>query len=443
MKRVLLFANIFVFASICCFILSPLRIGTDSTRLFAMALPAACGGAYGVDQFPPFYPHLLCVLMKLGICNSVVLWSVNFLSLGIGLVILRKILNLNAMPYVESMLVLLSVQLSWCIAKHCMLPQTDVLLLPFFWGSVLALMCFKRTNNLLMKSVYLLLSLALAVVAMTIRIAAIPLFGLIAVAITGVTAKNILQMLRRKSFWLLSSALAGAIVVGVMIAIRYTGFDEEGGYFRMFKNFVGGESSSAFWTVEMTHLQEIMQLTVNMSVAKLPTCVAILGTILMPLLLLLAIWKCFGWLDWYVMIILLGYGLEIFLWPCTDARFLLPIYPFVMMLFVHFLTDCGNKHRSMKVISTLYAAMFFLFGVASWGWIGRQWMLGREFYKVTNALLTQRDYRNAYQKKLKEIPEQERTIPVFILKKFDPRHTLCEEGMLQLEEYKTFRGRGE
>lgn len=441
MKKWLMAANVLVFVLICTFILSPLRIGTDSTRLFVMALPAACGGAYGVDQFPPFYPHLLCLLMKLGICNSVVLWCVNFLSLGVGLIVLRRMMSLNGIDHVESMLVLLAVQLSWCVAKHCMLPQTDILLLPFFWGSILALMHFRRARDLLAKMGYLALSVLLALFAMTVRIAAIPLFGLIAVAITGLTAENMVQLIRKKSFWLLSTALVGVIIVGTALAVRYTGFDDEGGYFRMFKHFMSCSGLADFLSTEMEHLKEIMQLTVNMSAARLPTCVVIVGTFVMPMVLLAAFCKCFKWIDWYLMVILLGYGIEIFLWPCTDARFLLPVYPFAMMLIVHLLKMYGDRCRSVRIASMVYMGLFALMGFASWGWLGKQWMLGKDFYKITTELFTRRDYLNAYQRELKDIPEPELTIPVFILKKFDSWHTLHEGGKLRLDDYKRFRGR--
>ena len=68
-------------------------------------------------------------------------------------------------------------------------------------------------------------------------------------------------------------------------------------------------------------------------------------------------------------------------------------------------------------------------------------MYGRDFYKVTSELLLRRDYRNAHQRELKDISEQERSISVFILKKFDARHTMGEDDKLRLEDYKTFRAR--
>jgi hypothetical protein len=162
MKKVLLVGNCALFVALCLFVLSPLRLNTDSMRLFAMALPAAVGGAYGIDQFPPFYPHLLCGLMKVGWCNSVVLLSINFAALFLTLLLLYKLMRLNGCSFVETMATITSVQLCWCIAKHILLPQTDVILLPFFFCCLLSVMYAERSENRVRKAIWLIVATAIA-----------------------------------------------------------------------------------------------------------------------------------------------------------------------------------------------------------------------------------------------------------------------------------------
>ena len=437
----MLWGNIAIFVLICGFVFSPLRLNTDSIRLFAMALPAATGGAYGTDQFPPLYPHLLCSLMKIGWCNSYVLLSINIIALFVTLCMLYKILKLNGCSFFETMLVLLSVQLCWCVAKHMVLPQTDILLLPFFFGCILAIMYAERTDTLKARVAWLVAATLGAVLAMTVRIAAIPLFAVIAVVATGITPQTIFTTLRKRSFWICAASLFCLMVGGVLLAIRYTEFDAEGGYFRMFKRFVFHGGIGLFVSVEWTHLREVMQLSVNMSVARLPSILSIVGTILMPVMLIAAIVKEAKWLDWALLLVLMGYGAEIFLWPCTDARFMLPIFPIASMLVVHFLIQACKWRKWIMYAVFCYMTVFALLGVSSWGWLARQWGFGKEFYRHTAEPLLSRDFKNAYYLPVKQIPEDELTLPLFILKKFDCSHTFKESEELDLTSYQKFNAK--
>lgn len=438
MKKLLLLGNCTLFAALCPFIFSPLRLNTDSMRLFAMALPAAVGGAYGTDQFPPFYPHLLCGLIRAGWCNSVVLLSINFTALFLTLLLLYKIMRLNGYSFVETMATITSVQLCWCIAKHVLLPQTDVLLLPFFFSCLLSVMYAERSENWARKAIWLVVATLIASVATVVRTAAIPLFAVIAVVATGVTPKNFLGIIRKRVFWLSALSLCAALVLGVVLAIKFTEFDAEGGYFKMFKTFFMRGGVAEFLAVGWSHLNEIMQLSLNVTSARIPRFVAEAGAVVMPIFLAWAVIKGWQWLDWCLLLALLGYGLEIFLWPCNDARFFLPVFPIAAMLMVHFAQGLWQKHKLVRPVICLYVAGFMLMGFVSWGWLARQWYLGKDFYMHTTNGFLSSAFKNAYTLEIKDIPENERTFPVFILKKFDPLHSCDEKEWLPLTDYYLF-----
>lgn len=438
MKRAFIICNCAAFIVCCLFILSPLRLNTDSIRLFAMALPASVGGAYGTDQFPPFYPHLLCGLLKLGWCNSMVLLSINFVALFATLLLLYQIMKLNRCSFVETMLTIASVQMSWCVAKHVLLPQTDVLLLPFFLGCLLAVMYAERAETWKRKSFWLVVSILVAFVAIIIRTAAIPLFAVIAIVATGITPSNFLAIIKKRFFWSVALALFSIFVIGVALAIRFTEFDAEGGYFRMFKRFMSNGGLSDFLTVEWNHLVEIMQLSLNVSASRMPHFAVSPGTVVMSLVCVVALASEWRWVDWCLLLALLGYSLEIFLWPYTDARFLLPVYPIAAMLLVHFALRLWRSYKLIRPVVLCYMLGFSLMGVASWGHLARQWSLGKDFYRHATASILSRDFKNAHTLEIKDIPENERTLTLFILKKVDTLHSFREREELPLHDYKAF-----
>lgn len=207
------------------------------------------------------------------------------------------------------------------------------------------------------------------------------------------------------------------IVIGVALAIRFTEFDADGGYFSKFKSFMSNGGVSDFLTVEWCHLQEIMQLSLNVSAARIPRLAASTGTVVMSLLFVVAVVREWRWMDWGLLLALLGYSLEIFLWPHTDARFLLPVYPIAAMLLVHFAIRLWQSYKFLIPTILCYMICFSFMGVVSWGHLARQWYLGKEFYKHTAAPILSRDFKNAHTLEIKDIPENERTLTLFILKK--------------------------
>ncbi len=420
---------------------SPLRLEGDSLRLLAMALPAATGNAYGQDQFPPFYPHLLCALMKAGCCNGVVLIFINIVSLLATLIISRKILKLIGASPTETLLSLWAIPLSWCMAKHTMLPLSDILHLPFFLGTPLCVMLADRAFVPSRRIAWLTLAALSALTAISIRTAALPLLGVVAIAATGIRNGNIRSHLRSRTFWLAILAIAAALLVATVLAFRYTAFNAKGSYFMSFKDFASKGSISDFANVIYMHLTEFAQLAVNLPASRLPHCVMQMCAIISPIMLAAAVLRWFRWLGWPLMLTGLGYTLEILVWPYTDPRFLLPLAPLCALLVVHFLSDIYRRCRLSRPLIVSYGTAFFLFGVTSWGWLAWQGCLGDDFYKHTSRPLLARDYRNARSKHLDEIPSSERTLALFILKKFDPMHTLGEDEQLDLGDYVKYTGK--
>ena len=109
------------------FIFHPLRLGIDAVRMLDMALPAAMGGSYGQDQFPPFYPHLLCWLMRFGVCNVFVLYGINFIALWGAYVVLWMVFKKIGLGRCLSLCCITAMAFSTYLLQYCISIGTDIL----------------------------------------------------------------------------------------------------------------------------------------------------------------------------------------------------------------------------------------------------------------------------------------------------------------------------
>lgn len=167
-----------------CFVLqafSPLRLNTDAIVLLSMGDSTAHGGGF-LDSgqktvFPPGYPALLAILLRLGIAHSWVLVGLNLVFLSLGLfaaysLLIRQFFEDRALVLVICSFFLLS----YVVVKHFTIPLTDV---PFFCCSMCCLAVMSHTANV--DSNWLFGMLAgtawlLAFAAITVRTIGVALF---------------------------------------------------------------------------------------------------------------------------------------------------------------------------------------------------------------------------------------------------------------------------
>src|SRR5262245_45619549 len=78
---------------------TPLRINTDAVTLMSMAESAAHGRGFLDDGersvFPPGYPAILAVLLKLGLAHSWIIVSLNMVFLSLGLFAAFRLITLE------------------------------------------------------------------------------------------------------------------------------------------------------------------------------------------------------------------------------------------------------------------------------------------------------------------------------------------------------------
>ena len=241
------------------FVFCPLSLGIDSIRMLNMALPAAMGGSFGQDQFPPFYPHLLCWLMKVGACNIIVLRSINYISLLLGYAILWMIFRELGIERRLSLYCLLAMALSTYRMQYMQSVGTDILLLPFAWSTIFMTIRLEGTQGV-RKCIMLLSAMLLAAVSCSIRIAAAPLFLVIAGAACGIKTERIVQTLRSRKFWLYACAALIAGSSALVIVAKTTDLCASGGYLDDFMKQSKAWSFSTIIEIVGMHLKESIQL---------------------------------------------------------------------------------------------------------------------------------------------------------------------------------------
>jgi hypothetical protein len=147
-KNILIFLLLFLSVMYFTQILSPLRLNFDGVDFLRMAISwEQLGNIYpdvSTTRYPSGYPLLLGFLLKLGILNSSSIVLVNLLFLACSLLVFwflsRRVLHFTSE---STVLLLCGVMLSWILVKHITLPLSDV---PFLGVSFISLFCLVKAE---------------------------------------------------------------------------------------------------------------------------------------------------------------------------------------------------------------------------------------------------------------------------------------------------------
>jgi hypothetical protein len=274
---------------------TPLRLHNDTVVLVSMGESAARGGGFlyhgHASHYPPGYPAIVAVLLKLGAFHVWTAIALNFLFLALGLWAAARLVP-------HSRLVILLTLLSFVTIKHCTIPLTDLV---FFGVAMACLVLFERGR--------LWEACVLVLAAIAIRrngIALVP---------------PLLWVLYRRRSILLAPALAAAA-----FTVRMTSTLQD------FHDTVAGHTlvDSAIQILNFRCL-EFGEIATNLPSTALP----LLRQAILPwagalalALIAAGLWirrKSFGPTE----IFFLGYAAILFVWPYYDPRFWLPVLPLV------------------------------------------------------------------------------------------------------------------
>jgi hypothetical protein len=318
---------------------SPLRLDTDSASYLRIAASIADGhGTHPPDtpSFPPGYPSLVAGLDLAGLGTPAGLVALNlaFLAVGLGslFVALRHGLGLGE---TASTVVCVLTLLSSAVAKHAVIPLSEIVFFGLVAASVAALTVALADG----RSPLLVAGILLALAACTVRTAGI-----------GLAPAVILAFRSTRSRVVAAVTVAVAATAAAATTPRY--LDE------LSRGWDNGVLRSAL--TEAHDLLELVGAAVaNVPQSKLDTVSPLLvavGAITLPLVAIVLFLRRrqLGPVDGWVV----GALVVLYVWPSDVARFMLPVFPYL-------LGYGALAARRWNGIAIAYAAAFAALGLAA------------------------------------------------------------------------------
>jgi hypothetical protein len=312
---------------------TPLRLGADQVVLMAEGESVAQGTGFldhGVKTpFPPGYPALLALLIKLGLARPWFLIAFNLACLALGLAAVSRLLQ---GPLEQSRVVALEIVcaflLSYVVIKHTAMPLTDV---PFFGLSMSCLAALAYAERQTFgKRFYLAACIAgpLFLGALSLRmvgVALVPVFLWI-----GLSRKEFRRLLHTQSPRARAIALIAVILVVSPIAVfQVWSYTTE--VYRVAAR--GSSPSSMARAAIIDHATEIGELAANVPQRQLPPSMQIIPFFCLGIAISVVI--LVGLLHrrdriCSIEVYFIAYVGIILVWPYRDPRFWIPILPLVM-----------------------------------------------------------------------------------------------------------------
>ncbi|MBR2329316.1 MAG: hypothetical protein IKA58_05495 [Clostridia bacterium] len=290
------------------------------------------------------------------------------------------------------------------------------------------------------KCIMLLSAMLLAAVSCSIRIAAAPLFLVIAGAACGIKTERIVQTLRSRKFWLYACAALIAGSSALVIVAKTTDLCASGGYLDDFMKQSKAWSFSTIIEIVGMHLKESIQLFYGRVPAPL---IPYRYLFIIPLFSLLAYSLItFGRRVRFCIILwIFSYGAMVFIWPYYDPRFLFPILPFVFVILFMGLRFLCERAHAFRFVVIVYALYYMSMGVIMYVLLANNLVHGDAYYKKISGMARE-SYEDAYLRTVDEVPPERMTRDLYYLKIMDPYHVKAEPRKLELSDSVRFPHKG-
>jgi hypothetical protein len=326
-----------------------------------MGESAAQGGGFLNDGqktlFPPGYPALLAVLLRIGFAHPWVIVGLNMVFLSAGLFAAYSLLILEFFEDKTVVLIICSFfLLSYVVIKHSTIPLADV---PFFCCSIccLAVMSHARSVDSNWRFGILVGTAGLlALAATTVRTIGGALFPpLVFVIASRPQSVSLLKgaSVRTK---LIVAAVGALVGGGAMLLLATTPY---------WRFFVGGakKGNVSAWILQILscRIADLGELFANFPLSKLPAklhvMVPLMGSLLLLLLLLgLATKRKKVSPTEVFMVCYMG---VLFLWPFSDARYWLPVIPLQIAYVVLAIKSLKFPKGLVAMYCIVYATLGF------------------------------------------------------------------------------------
>jgi hypothetical protein len=346
-----------------CFVLqifSPLRLNTDAIVLLSVGESAAHGGGF-LDSgqktvFPPGYPALLAILLRLGVAHPWVIVGLNMVFLSVGLFAAYSLLIRQF--FVDRAVVLLICSfflLSYVVVKHFPIPLTDV---PFFCCSMCCLAVMSQATSMDSNWRFVILmgvAWLWAVAAIAVRRVGVALVPPLVFMI--VTSPQFKSLLKRLS--LHAKMIIGAffVVVGIGTVSVVAKTSSLSDFISLAKK---SKISALILQILSYRLTEFGELLGNLPMTKLPSKLHVIVPwmgLLLFLLILLGLASKRRRISPTEVFLVCYMGI-LFAWPYYDARFWLPVIP----LLIAYLVLAVKKLRLPRTVIAIYCVTFAIVG---------------------------------------------------------------------------------
>jgi hypothetical protein len=416
-------------------ILSPLRLNYDGVDFLRMAISwAQLGNIYpdaSTTRYPPGYPFLLGFLLKLGLLNSATIVVVNLLFLVCSLIVVwffsRRELHFTSET---TLLALCAAMFSWILIKHITLPLSDV---PFLGMSFVSLICLVKSE-----------------VAATHRSWMIWFVAGLAGCFISISFRHVGFCLIPAILWLAYKKISGGLSwnlkldrlllkIGLLAYLLLFIFLSLGADVLPMPEIVRSVySHESILPTAFQRMGDLGCALLNVNLHKIP-----LKEILQPVFAGLGVFVLFAIIKilfqkdtrvsviWIYLVTYLGL---IFVAPWNDPRYLLPVWPLILLALIKLYSDSHTKESSR--ILPMVGVTWFV-GYASLGFLAlgySTWLTfsGPEFANRYGATQSRRDYLNYYEGKgIEELQGNPRALEVYkLLERFEPE----SKGSLQSQK---------
>lgn len=358
-------------------IFSPLRLNNDAIVLLSMGQSAAHGGGFlngGQETvFPPGYPALLAVLLRLGLAHPWVIVGLNLVFLSVGLLAAYYLLIHEFFEDKAIVLMVCSVfLLSYVVVKHFTIPLSDV---PFFCFSMscLAIMSWTKDTDSNLRLVILVgAAWLLAVAAILVRRVGVALIPPLVFMI--VRSPRFKLVMKRYSLGvkLIIAVTSMFVCIGTAYIVRNSS---------TLSDFTGVVAKIRIPTLVLRifsyRFTELGELLSNAPLSKMPTKLHVvvpwIGLLLFLLTLLGLATKRRKICPTEVFFVC--YTGILFAWPYRDARFWLPVIP----LLIAYSVLAVRTLRLPKSVVTVYCIGFATLGFVAIAYSTRISFAGSKF----------------------------------------------------------------
>lgn len=336
---------------------TPLRLEYDSVHYFSLkeCLENACptGFQAAKDPHPLGYPVLLWVLSRLGLLHSFTIAGINALFLTGSLFFVRK----SFPPSLQSFLFLPLVCLQWTFIKFFAYPLSEMQYLFFSTGCLYCFQCYTREKRWL----WLIAAFVGAGLAFFTRSAGCVLAPALLAGLMG-QHKQVLKV-KIVSRTLLAAAVI-LCLAGVFLFSKFLRID-------LYLKSVQGRGSEIPLLRE--HIKEWGQLLLNVPGNKVTTLLPGWGNSLLIISgLLLAAGLIYTFfirrkeIPLAISAYVIAYCILIFNWPFFDARFWIPVLPYMVVVVIS-LKDAPGMSR-LKRLFQLLLAIYLAMGLGAAGY---------------------------------------------------------------------------